>query len=206
MRSVVIVFLKFPLPGRVKTRIAAEAGEQRAVEIYEELVKRVGAMLRECKMEVWIAYTLCSEEEMASWLRGIGFPRPRAFLPQCEGDLGVRQAQAVERAFQGGYESVTIIGADCPEISAALLEEANDRLAEEDLVFGPTEDGGYYLMAAKSTLPAAELFAGVAWSTKSTLRDCLENARRLGLKASHMGFLKDIDFLGDWLSYLSRQT
>jgi hypothetical protein len=123
---------------------------------------------------------------MRRWL-GNGF----RFIPQGQGDLGARMLRATNEAFAAGAEAVVIIGADCPELDAALVQRAFDTLRTHPLVFGPAKDGGYYLVGLRRPLPA--LFHGIAWSTGSVLADSTAKARQLGCSPFFLPVLSDVD-------------
>ncbi len=98
---------------------------------------------------------------------------------------------AFARAFARGAERVAIIGTDSPAVSRATAVEALDALSAADVVLGPAEDGGYYLLALRR--PQPELFEGVAWSTSSVLADTVARARKAGLSVRLLSPLRDID-------------
>ena len=111
---------------------------------------------------------------------------------QGQGDLGRRLAWALDYALDEGYGPVVLVGSDIPELVAAVINRAFAVLADHDLVLGPGEDGGYYLIGLSG--PAPQLFEGIAWSTPSVLEQTLAAAKRLG--ACRWGFtttLSDID-------------
>jgi len=125
--------------------------------------------------------------EMQQWLG-----KEHHYYPQSEGELGARLEHSIECAFERGAESVTCIGGDCPQLELRHFEEAVQLLAAgHDVVFGPSEDGGYYLIALKSPLP--ELFKDIPWSTRNTLKATLDRATHLELKVGMLETLYDID-------------
>lgn len=193
MRRVILLFVKWPEPGRVKTRIAATAGAERAAEIYRELVARVCAQLplatpvivhfdppeRRADIEAWLAPKL---------------PPSSTFEPQVRGELGARLQAAFASAFAAGWEHVAVIGSDCVEVMPAIFSEAWDA---EDAAIGPTEDGGYYLLALRREQPA--LFENIRWSTSETLADTLARAGAEGVQMHRLPTLNDVDTESDWM-------
>jgi uncharacterized protein len=169
--ELIIVFLRHPEKGKVKTRLAASIGEDRALEVYERLLSHTlaTASVMPFDKQAWFADGV---SKGSPWEKA-GF---KVFAQQ-EGDLGRRMAQAFSRAFSEGYQHVVIIGTDCPGLTADLLNEAFDQLATHDVVIGPADDGGYYLLGMRG--PFLKLFDGIRWSTDSvadeTERLCVEN-------------------------------
>lgn len=189
--ATILVFLKAPRPGTVKTRLAREIGPGPALHVYRTLAE---GQLRRLPTDwpVELHYTPADAlDEMERWLG-----REPTFFPQAEGDLGARLALAVERAFSRDARRVLCIGADCPALDAAFLRSAVARLADgADVVFGPARDGGFTLVGLVRSIPA--LFESIPWSTNRTLESSLSRARNLGLRADPLQCLDDVDTLGD---------
>ena len=183
----ILLFLKAPRRGHVKTRLAHHVGSKRALEVYRALVVRQFSALPASK-HIEVHYTPHDAEfEMQKWLGA-----DHAFYPQSEGELGARLEHSVECAFQRGARSIACIGGDCPTLQERHFEEADGLLdSGHDVVFGPSEDGGYYLIALRRPLP--ELFRDVPWSTRSTLHASLDRAAELDLKVGLLETLYDID-------------
>jgi rSAM/selenodomain-associated transferase 1 len=121
---------------------------------------------------------------------------------QCPGDLGERMADAFQRAFAAGGKRVIIIGSDCPELRAEILEEAFAALDIRDAIIGPTYDGGYYMLGTSRFIP--ELFQGIAWSTPAVLEQTFGVLDQLQLDYGVFPTLSDIDTEADWLAYRVR--
>jgi len=185
--SAILLFLKAPRRGHVKTRLAHHVGSKRALEVYRALVARQWSALPASKL-IEVHYTPHDAGfEMQKWLGG-----DHAYFPQSEGELGARLEHSVECAFQRGAQSVACIGGDCPLLEERHFNEAEQLLdSGHDVVFGPSEDGGYYLIALRRPLP--ELFRDVPWSTRNTLQASLDRAAELGLKIGLLETLYDID-------------
>ena len=169
--ELIMVFLRQPEKGKVKTRLAASIGDDRALEIYQRLLDHTLATVNVMPFDkqAWFADGVPENTP----LDGMGFK----VLTQRTGDLGTRMAHAFSQAFSEGYRSVVIVGTDCPGLNADLLNEAVDLLATHDVVIGPADDGGYYLLGMRG--PFLKLFDGISWSTdsvaKETERICIEN-------------------------------
>lgn len=189
--KVIQLYLKAPRPGAVKTRLASTTGEGRATAVYRQMVERqLYALPRDWSLDVRFEPS-DAEEKLREWLGDL------EFTPQSDGDLGDRISNGVEDAFANGAELVFCIGADCPGLKAVHFQQAWEFLETgADVVFGPTEDGGYYLLGQKKHHP--RLFADIPWSTDQTLRASLRNAKDNGLRFALLPKLYDVDEEGDW--------
>jgi rSAM/selenodomain-associated transferase 1 len=146
---------------------------------------------------VTVAYTPPGAEPlMRRWLG-----TSMALRPQSDGDLGERMAIAVADAFSAGARRVVVIGTDCPDVTAGVVEEAFTRLDAADVVLGPAGDGGYYLIGMSRL--HRELFEGIPWSSSDTLRATLEQARARGLSVALLEERRDIDTAADWRAWLA---
>lgn len=186
----ILIFLKAPRAGYVKTRLADSVGAERALQVYKALVLRqLSAIPRTSDIEIHYA-PQDAAAEMQIWLGG-GLQQAQ-FYPQNEGGLGSRLRHAAESAFERGAQSVICIGGDCPLLNEQHFRETEYLLENEhDLVFGPSEDGGYYLIALKSRQP--ELFRNIPWSSPDTLQASLNKASELDLKVGLLEILYDVD-------------
>ena len=194
-----VVFARAPELGRVKTRLAAEVGAAAALAAYETLGARVVRAVRGVPAcELVVAFTPRDRRaRLQAWL-GDGL----AYEPQDDGDLGARMAAAIARRRAAGAAKVVVIGTDCPDVTAATVEEAFTRLDAADVVLGPALDGGYYLVGVRR--PTPELFAGVPWSAPDTLAVTLERAQGAGLTVALLAPLRDIDTAADWAAWVGR--
>lgn len=116
----------------------------------------------------------------------------------------MRMQQAFERAFQTGAQRVVMIGTDCPEVNVTDIHAAWEALSQHDLVLGPAEDGGYWLIGMKQ--PQPELFNGIHWSTGSVLAETTARAQQLRLRYQLLRTLSDVDTKADWDAYLARHS
>lgn len=188
---VLVVFVKAPVPGRVKTRLAEGLGDEAAAEVYRQLGKRVVRQLGGGEYRLVIYYDPPdSEPSIRRWL---GESAPLRYLPQPGGDLGRR----LRHAFDWGFERadlVCVVGTDIPELDRSVVETAFsllDDLGEHGVVVGPALDGGYYLLALSR--PAPELFRAMPWSTDRVLEETMRRAHTLGLWVRSLTPLADVD-------------
>lgn len=189
-RQRLILFTRFPLAGKVKTRLIPALGAEGAVALHRRLVLRTlrtaKAACRAANAELEIRFDGGSENAVQHWL-GAGW----TCRPQGEGDLGQRMARAFKDSFHDGSPATLIIGSDCPELTADLLVAAFDQLPDAPAVFGPANDGGYYLIGLARFMP--ELFHGITWGGETVLAESLRVLERNGVKPALLKPLNDID-------------
>ncbi len=194
MPDVLGVFVKAPVAGRVKTRLAADVGPRRAARLYRGMGREIVAGCVQpgaYRTLVWFSPPE-AQRLVRTWLGGLGVS---GFAPQREGGLGVRLSAALGRHLREGARRVVVIGSDCPDLDRGLITRAFAALDVCDVVIGPAGDGGFYLLGLRA--PAASLFRGVAWSTEAVLDQTLANAGRLGLECSLLPKLRDVDTVAD---------
>jgi rSAM/selenodomain-associated transferase 1 len=194
----IVVFLKFPAPGRVKTRLAESIGAERAAAIYVRLVARTLGALPADGAVIWL-YGAPAEclGMIGSWVDEMLPDRgwEGELIAQPVGDLGSRLEWVFECAFARGFSKVIAVGTDCPDLRAAHFSAAWQALDRADAVFGPTVDGGYYLVGLRR--PAPELFRDIPWSSYQTLTQTLGVADAMGLGVEQLEELRDIDTIDD---------
>jgi rSAM/selenodomain-associated transferase 2/rSAM/selenodomain-associated transferase 1 len=196
-QPVVMVFLKAPRPDTVKTRLAADLGPERTIDVYRGMVER---QLRQIPAgwNVEIHYSPADAgAEMQVWLGPC-----HGYQAQVSGDLGRRLSSGFSNAFSRGHSIVMAIGGDCPELDTPTFLEAGSRLARADLVLGPAEDGGFTLIGLRRFAP--ELFKDIPWSTPQVLSLTLARAKLSGLTRELLAPKDDIDDLASYQRYLSR--
>jgi uncharacterized protein len=196
-RDLLIIFVKAPRPGHVKTRIAETIGPQPACDAYLALVGILIGNLRTLP-NVQVRYTPDDALlEIPQWVQ----PTWKT-APQGQGDLGARLVNAFRDGFKSGAERVVIIGSDAPDIANEDIESAWAALGDNDVVVGPAEDGGYWLIGLKSEQPA--LFEKISWSSGSVFEQTKERAKAAGLKTHLLRKLPDIDTIEDLRRFQSR--
>lgn len=192
-----ILFLKAPRPGLVKTRLAVALGAEAACAAYRKLVEtllpRLGGL---AGVELRFAPD-DARRDIEPWLRE-GW---RA-APQGPGDLGTRLARAMESAFAQGAKRVVVIGSDCPHVTTQDIADAWAALAGHDVALGPATDGGYWLIGLREPQPV--LFTNIDWSTEKVLAQTLARADAAGLSVKLLRELADVDTPEDWRRFESR--
>ncbi len=189
------IFIKNPVIGLAKTRIAAQVGDERALDIYRYLLsytKEVSAAVPSCRRLLFYSHLIESGD---AWKEDI-------FTKQLQQgrDLEERLINACGQWLSPPSPTL-IIGSDCPYITVDIIEQAFFALQAHDTVLGPSKDGGYYLIGLKQSSKA--IFQNVRWSSQWTLEDTLHNIGKLGLTTTLLPSLSDIDTIEDWNSYLS---
>jgi hypothetical protein len=196
--NVVLIFLRYPEPGQVKTRLAAQIGPEQAALIYKTIAGRVIAELATRQgdsYDIRLYYAPSDKKEpMRRWLGA-----EHALYPQQGDDLGQRMRNALEESLAAGYQRAIIVGSDCPSITHDIVSRGGALLGKHDVVIGPALDGGYYLLGVKACRP--ELFSGIAWGTDAVFSQTQEKIQRLHLTCGLLPLLRDIDLLEDWEWY-----
>lgn len=178
------------------TRLQPQLSPLRAAAVYEaclhDVVHSVREHAAEFPPEIW--YDPGEDSGGAEQYFRRSFPGV-ALVAQPEGDLGTRLSEAFQRSFSGGAGRVTIIGSDAPTLPPERIPRAFRHLRNRDVVIGPAEDGGYYLIGIRAAAwPAARgLFGGIPWSTDGVLPATRARLRRLGLGSAMLAPWYDID-------------
>lgn len=187
----VLVFVRAPEAGRVKTRLARELGDQAALRIYRRLGSHAVAEAEATGLAVRIHFTPAKDLGLVTdWLGP-----SRIYLPQADGGLGERMEAAFDQAFRAGHAPVVIIGSDLPELSAALICEALELLRHHPVVLGPASDGGYWLLGLCEPRPS--VFQDIPWSTPEVFALTLGRLRGEGIEPALLPTLTDVDEASD---------
>ena len=190
-----ILLVKAPRPGLVKTRLAADLGPAEAASAYRTLVENLLHRLRDLpELELHFAPD-DALQDIRQWLRNGWTAKP-----QCAGDLGHRLQTAFSDAFASGTQKVVIIGSDCPSVEPEDICAAWEGLSTQDVVLGPANDGGYWLIGLRQ--PREELFVNMPWSTPAVLQETLQRCLANGLQVLLLRELSDVDTKEDWQAFL----
>lgn len=185
----VLIFARTPELGQVKTRLAADLGNEAALRTYFQLLVHTRESLLRSGFPARV-HLAGGVPERDIW-SDAGFRR----YPQADGDLGARMSAAFAQAFADGVRSVVVIGTDCPGLRAEHLHQAMNALQTHEAVVGGAEDGGYWLLGLTS--PVRAIFKNKAWSTDTVLRDTLADFKALGMSVFRLETLRDVDTLAD---------
>lgn len=183
-----IIFVKNPTLGKVKTRLAASIGDEAALAVYHNLLDHTRDVAEQVAAERCLFYdTEITEQDAWS-------TKHYSKAVQADGDLGARMKAAFAQTLEK-IDKAIIIGSDCPEISAEVIEKAFKRLELADVVIGPTLDGGYYLLGIKEL--HAFLFDDMVWSTETVLEETIQRIQKKNLLYTKMPTLSDLDYEAD---------
>ena len=191
-----ILFARTPAPGRVKSRLWSHLTQDEACHLHCASANDTLALLGRALpgASKWLFLSEEPEATDASEAKPLGFDVPAGFqFAVQEGNgLGERMGAAFQRAFESGAGRVVIFGSDSPTLPASVVQQAFERLADaNDLVLGPTEDGGYYLIGYRRF--ERGLFQGVEWSTPRVFAQTCANAERLGYRIAQLQKWFDLD-------------
>ena len=190
--NALIIFIKNPELGKVKTRLAKTVGDEKALIIYKALM----AHTRDIALAVSTDRLLFYSQEIHpndQWST-TNFKKHL----QATGDLGTKMKTAFQQAFQD-HQKVVIIGSDCASLTPAIVEVAFQQLDKHDFVIGPALDGGYYLLGMNQYEPS--VFDDIEWSTASVLEDTKQRIKELKKDYVLLPALSDIDYEEDWIKY-----
>lgn len=190
--NALIIFIKNIEKGKVKTRLAATVGDDRALAIYMELLRHTRDTVKEIVANRYLYYSKFVNTE-DDWLAD-DFGKEI----QSSGGLGERMQSAFRNTFETN-QKVVIVGSDCASLTEEIVQDAFDQLDENDFVIGPALDGGYYLLGMRTFEPS--VFEDIEWSTEQVLPQTISKIENLNKKYYLLPALSDIDYEADWKKY-----
>ena len=185
-KELVIVFVKNIKLGKVKTRLAKTIGNQGAFEVYKELVKVTENATTSLLVDKHIYFSESVVENQ--W-------KDHDKFVQNGIDLGERMKNAFKKGFENGYERIVLIGSDLPDIAANHIYSGLEKLKQYDAVFGPAEDGGYYLIGLSKMQNC--VFDNKPWSETNLLQDTINELKENQVSFTTLSTLNDIDTFED---------
>lgn len=189
MQSALIIFIKNAELGKVKTRLAATLGDEQALYIYKKLLSLTQKITLQVDCQRYLYYS--NFIDVNDNFSGSDFIK----CVQIGENLGERMSNAFAEVLQKHSKAV-IIGSDCAELQASILNEAIGSLDTHDFVVGAAEDGGYYLLGMKEIQPS--VFANIEWSTGDVFEKTIGNIKHLGKTVAYTPMLSDLDNEADW--------
>ncbi|GAB4340232.1 MAG: TIGR04282 family arsenosugar biosynthesis glycosyltransferase [Flammeovirgaceae bacterium] len=188
-KSRLLIFVKNPILGKVKTRLAVDIGQEKALEVYKYLLNYTKSVALNLPFEKQVCYDAFVEENDI-WDND-------KFLKtkQLGNNLGERMSNAFQNAFNEGCQKVVIIGSDCLEITSEIIINAFEVLNQKEAVLGGTMDGGYYLLGLSKM--EKSVFEHKKWSSESVFRDTLNDFLQKNMSYYLLPTLNDIDNLND---------
>lgn len=192
----IIFFVKVPLYGTVKTRLAKELDEEKALRLYKAFVLDIFQSVKETKSTFVVFFTPRDEKSFLVDFLGKNYN----YYHQEGEDLGERMANAFETVFNRGAERAVLIGSDTVDITKEELSSSLAALDKNDAVLGPATDGGFYLIGFKKMAFNTKYFCNIRWSSDATLRDFVKNLEGIE-KIFYLPEKSDIDKLSDLRSF-----
>ena len=193
MSETLIIFSRYPEPGKTKTRMIPALGAEGAAELQRQMsehtIAQARSFIEDRQTAIAVYFAGGNEELMSQWLG-----EDLRYVPQAEGDLGEKMRSAFEAAFAAGSQRVIVIGIDCPDIDCEILASGFAALGDGDLVLGSAVDGGYYLIGLSHIVP--ELLQNISWGTERVLEQTLKIARQQNLNFTLLPELADVDSPG----------
>ena len=201
-RRCLIVFVKSPETRGVKSRLAEAIGEQKARQLYRRFVQDLLDSLDRGNYCLKIFfYPPDHRPVLVQWLG-----HSRSYEPQTGDDLGERMKNAFKKCFSDGFETVLLIGSDCPDLPAEIIDEGFASLKGSDVVIGPSLDGGYYLLGFKADTFLPDAFTGISWGTDGVIKNTCEILANNGLSIAVLPSWRDIDTCEDLRALMERHV
>ncbi|MBI5682496.1 MAG: TIGR04282 family arsenosugar biosynthesis glycosyltransferase [Deltaproteobacteria bacterium] len=192
IKKAIAIMVKAPLPKMVKTRLTPPLTEEAAAELYKCFIRDIFARIgRLTSIDIFAAYTPFGEERFIKQLIGEDI----SLVLQRGNSLGERLANLFSDLFIIGYKKVVVIGSDSPDVPLEYIKTAFIKLNKIRVVFGPTEDGGYYLAGMNRF--NKEIFKNIPWSTNKVLEKSLEVCSKEGTKTFLLPKWYDVDTYND---------
>ena len=196
MNETLIIFSRYPEPGKTKTRMIPALGANGAANLQRRLSEYTLKQARNLRqfrdVEIAVYFAGGDRDLMREWLGD-----DVSYYAQAEGDLGEKMKSAFADSLAENKERVVIIGIDCPGVDSNILNSAFEALQDRDLVLGEAEDGGYYLIGLRfsdvSQNVPTELFANIEWGTNKVFTTTKTIAEKLDLAVAYLPILRDID-------------
>ncbi len=188
--DLLILFTRYPEPGKVKTRLIPVLGAVGAANLHQRLTAHIMHLAKTFAGATNTDFIVCFDGFHVHQMQQL-FGEEFCYQPQSKGDLGQRMSRTFAASLRQGRRRVVLIGSDCPEISGQVLGSAFSLLTDHDLVLGPARDGGYYLIGLRTPYP--QLFQDMPWGTAAVLAKTQTKAARLGLRTALLKPLTDID-------------
>lgn len=187
-KDAIAIFIKNPVMGKVKTRLAASIGDEAALNIYLRLIEFTSDVTREVEADAYIYYS--------EYIPSTPIMKGRVFNEAIQDgdDIGQRMGNCFKDLLRR-YTRVLLIGSDCAALKADHINQAFRSLKDQDVVLGPAQDGGYYLIGMKTYHPT--LFGDLPWSQKNLLKESVSTLSK-DTKVHLLECLSDIDYLEDW--------
>lgn len=183
--SALIIFVRNPVLGKVKSRLAKTLGQKNALLIYEKLLEHTHSITQNIPVDKYVFY--------ADYINHKDRWDDEKYYKELQSgpDLGDRMKNAFDLLFNKGYRKVVIIGSDCYELSEEIILSACNKLQNNDVVIGPAADGGYYLIGMNISIP--QLFENKNWSSSNVFSETVNEILHLDHSMYQLCQLNDVD-------------
>jgi rSAM/selenodomain-associated transferase 1 len=201
-RNALAIFCRAPRLGTVKTRLAKTRSNQFALDLYKAMLRDSFALGRALApgVETFACFTPSDAFEGEPSLKDL-WDGPS--LAQCGGDLGAKMLDCFGQLKAQGYEKIALIGSDSPDLPLTYLQQAFELLESSQITVGASQDGGFYLLGASTSLPS-NIFEGITWSSESVLARLQINLEKAALAIGELPLWRDVDEEGDLESLQER--
>lgn len=189
--TLIQLFAKSPVPGKVKTRLIPDIGITSATAVFRYCLETNLNLIKHSSFDYQVWLTETSDDPL--------FANYPIHIQQGK-SLGERMYQAISSQLNNNYDKVILMGSDCLDFTQELFNKVTDKLDHHDLVFIPALDGGYVLIAARNHI-TPEIFTSIAWGTDRVLLQCLEKAMSCGINTVILNPLRDLDRVEDIQHY-----
>jgi rSAM/selenodomain-associated transferase 1 len=182
-KNALIIFVRNPILGKVKTRLAATIGDEKALQVYVHLLQHTKSITENVPATKFVFYAddINDNDIWNAYQKKL----------QNGNDLGERMQNAFEEVFTLGYKNVCIIGSDCYELTQEIIDNAFEDLVSKDAVIGGANDGGYYLLGMNQLIN--DIFTSIEWSTTTVFNKTIALIEKQNLLYSKLPFLNDVD-------------
>lgn len=201
VRSALALFVRSPVPGQVKTRLARNIGNDNACVFYKAMVQDALNAAAVCGETMYLFYDGAASKLPEEWLNAA-----HAAIVQQGESIGERMAAAFELLFSEGVQSVALMGSDIPGIDAGALRRSLHALLLYDVAIIPAVDGGYSLIAMNSRKFTRRIFQDIEWSSENVLRTTLERCAECRLRVALLEAIQDIDTIEDLHEYCQQPS
>lgn len=192
MKKILVIMAKEPEVGKVKTRLSPQLTDQQAAELYKcFLIDKIGSIIELGKSIKGISLAVAFDPPSAQLFFQKLVPSWFILINQHGSDLGERLMHLFDHCLSSGFDRVVVIDSDSPNLPLEFLERAFEMLKNADVVLGPSQDGGYYLIGLTKRQP--KLFNNIAWSTDSVLKQTTNQAKKLHLTVESLPKWYDVD-------------
>lgn len=189
----VLIFIKYPFFGEVKSRLSINFGKNLTVTLYQKFVQDSLEMLKRTNYSVIICYY--PQDRIIEFKKWLG--NKFEFIPQEGNNLGERLKNCFIKGFELGYNNLVVIGSDSPDLSEKIIHESIEKLNDYETVIGPSEDGGYYLIGFTNQSFSQKVFDNINWSTSGVFEETIYKLKSERKKIFILEKWHDVDTIQD---------